>query len=106
VIAAQQLSHGPTCSISNAWDNAAASDPSPDLLLFALVCDMAFRRRVYAVATRRHGLKWDWEILRNGEPQGVRVRGGLHRVEADALKEGTAALQEFLALLKRERTVR
>jgi hypothetical protein len=31
---------------------------------------------------------------------------GLHRVEADALKEGTAALQEFLALLKRERTVR
>ena len=53
-----------------------------------------FPRNKYSVSTRRHGIEWEWEIVRN-DP---------HKFEASAFKEGTAALNEFLAFLKRERS--
>jgi hypothetical protein len=65
-----------------------------------------FPRNKYSVSTRRHGIEWEWEIVRNDQPLGARVRGGPHKFEAGAFKEGTAALNEFLVFLKRERSAR
>ena len=70
---------------------------------------MAYPRNEYSVATRRHAdgiAEWEWEIIRNGEPLGARMRGGPHKSQAGALQEGTAALKELLGLLRRERAAR
>ena len=66
---------------------------------------MAFLRAVYSIGTKRHPsgeAEWEWELVRNGEPLGARVRGGPFKFESNAGEAGAQVLKEFLTLLKQE----
>jgi hypothetical protein len=47
--------------------------------------------------------QWQWEILRDDKPLAARLREGPFNAERIAIAAGTAALREFLKLLKQAR---
>jgi len=66
---------------------------------------MAYPRRKYAILTRRcesDATQWEWELVRDDQPLGARVRGGPFKHESNALAAGNAVLKEFLDNLERE----
>jgi hypothetical protein len=56
--------------------------------------------RVIATQVAPH--QWQWEMLRNDRPLGIRLREGPFKSKQAATDAGTAALREFLKLLEQE----
>jgi hypothetical protein len=80
----------------------------PPLWLSILNPAMADPHHNYSIMTKRRDLdfRWEWEIVRDDQPLGARIRGGPFKFEQGAIDAGTAALNAFLKLLKREQHAR